>query len=154
GNRATLTSLAFQTYHQSYAYYPDSTSTAHDKKNVRDGHYVPWSPTVWLTKVDGSGVPVNPLAGYVIDLLLGRAASPAPDFQPMDIIISKGLVPGCAMQVNRSYEGGDLSVYAPAAPCGCSYESKTGGASASCVSCKDDTPCGAGKCRSGFCEAR
>ena len=38
-NRQTLDSLAYKAFGQWYAYYPDSTSTAMDKANVRDGHY-------------------------------------------------------------------------------------------------------------------
>jgi hypothetical protein len=58
------------------------------------------------------------------------------------------------MKVTRSFDGGDLSLYSPAEPCGCYYESKVPGGGSSCTACTDDTPCGGGKCRHGFCEAK
>ena len=153
--RQTLNLLAFQAYGQRYAYYPDSTSRSFDKRNLRDGHYVPWSPTVWLTKVDGSSKPINANAGYVIDLILANAVTPKPKFEPLDLTIGVGLVPDCAMKVTRTFEAGDLSLYQPAEPCGCYFEKKaTGTAPASCVSCNDQTPCASGTCRHGYCEAR
>lgn len=129
GARNNVSALAFRGYGQSLAYYPDSTPTSFDKKNLRDGHYLSWSPTVWLAKVDDAGVPNDPRVKYVIGSLLGKTdLSPAPDFKPLDIVISKGLVPDCAMQVTRSFEGGELSPYHPSEPCGCYFESKVGGA--------------------------
>ena len=47
--------------------------------------------------------------------------------------LGAGLVPGCAMQVTRAYEAGDLSPYHPNAPCGCYFESKVGGSSPECA---------------------
>ena len=38
-NRAMLKSLAFRAFKQYHAFWPDSTPTSFDKKNVRDGHY-------------------------------------------------------------------------------------------------------------------
>ncbi|MGQ0506032.1 MAG: hypothetical protein ACT4TC_12020 [Myxococcaceae bacterium] len=149
--------LAFRAYQQKRAYLPDSTPTAFDKKNVRDGHYTVWSPTVWLTKVDPvTKVPVNPRAAYVIDLILNKPVTPAPAFSPLDIVISNGLVPACAMKVNRTVEGGDLSLYEPQEPCGCYYEKKVNSLESSCTECTvgDDAPCSGGKCRLGYCEAR
>jgi len=35
-----ISTLAYKDIDQSCAYYPDSTATAHDKANVRDGHFV------------------------------------------------------------------------------------------------------------------
>src|SRR5207248_2537505 len=56
-NRDKLKVLAYQTYKQKHAYWPDSTSTSFDKRNLRDGHYAPWSPTVYITAVDAQKVP-------------------------------------------------------------------------------------------------
>ena len=52
--RATLTALAFRAQGQYAAYWADSTVTSRDKKNVRDGHYTVWSPTVWMNNVSSS----------------------------------------------------------------------------------------------------
>src|SRR5689334_4353206 len=92
-NRTTLTSLAFRARHQYAAYFPDSTSTAFDKKNVRDGHYTVWSPTVWMDNVDGSGNPTNADARYVVDLIAGKTVTPAASFDASAIVASVGLVP-------------------------------------------------------------
>ncbi len=153
-HRDTVSALAFRTFQQKYAYFPDSTATAKDKRNVRDGHYVIWSPTIYLAPVDGQGTIINPRARYVVDLILGNTATPAPDFDPLAVVISKGLVPECAMKVTRSIEGGDLSLYSPAEPCGCFFESQVGTPSASCSMCTGDATCNGGKCRHGFCEAK
>jgi hypothetical protein len=153
--RDELKLLAFKGYGQRYAYFPDSTATAFDKRNLRDGHYLPWSPTVWLTKVDAAGKPVDREAGYVIDLILANDVTPKPKFEPIDLVVSVGLVPDCAMKVTRSYEAGELSLYQPAEPCGCYFEAKaTGKAPAGCLACGEDSPCATGSCRHGYCEVR
>jgi hypothetical protein len=154
-NRDKLKLLAFRAFKQRRAYFPDSTSTAFDKRNVRDGHYVPWSPTVWITKVDAQGKPTDEDVGYVIDLILGNETTRTPKFEPLDVVISVGLVPDCAMAVTRSYEAGELSSYEPEEPCGCYYEAKASGkAPASCIQCDETKPCKSGSCRHGYCEAR
>lgn len=152
-NRGQVKSLAFQAYKQQHAYYPDSTATSFDKRNVRDGHYTIWSPTVYITPVDAQGNVQNPRSKYIIDMILSKTVAPAPEFDPLEIVIAKGLVPDCAMKVTRAFEGGDLSLYTPAEPCGCFFESKVGGAGSSCKACSDDGACNGGKCRHGFCEA-
>lgn len=152
-NRDKVTALAYQAYQQRHAYFPDSTATSTDKRNVRDGHYVIWSPTVYLAPVDAQGNVTNARAKYLIDMILSTTVSPAPDFDPLSTVIARGLVPDCAMKVTRSFEGGDLSLYTPAEPCGCFYESEVGGAPATCTTCNGDADCGGGKCRHGYCEA-
>ncbi len=153
-NRSNLTALAFRTFQQHHAYFPDSTSASRDKQNLRDGHYVIWSPTVYLGPVDTTGNLINPLAQYVVDLIVNQPATPTPDFDPLATVISVGLVPDCAMKVTRSVEAGDLSLYSPAAPCGCFFESQTGTAPSSCTACTSDATCNGGKCRYGYCEAK
>ena len=150
--RSSIRILAFRAKGQHLAYFPDSTSTARDKKNVRDGHYTVWSPTVWMDTVDGNGAPVKPDTRYVIDLIVGRAVTPAPNFQPIDSISAVGLVPDCAMGVTRSFEGGPLSLYKPAQSCACKYESLVAGST--CQTCNATTPCTSGVCRDGFCEVQ
>jgi hypothetical protein len=155
-NRATLTLLAYQAYQQKHGYWPDSTPTSFDKRMLRDGHYLPWSPTVYLTAVDGMNVPTNANAKYFIDLVLGNPTTPAFESDGLDSVVSVGLVPDCAMKVSRTFDGGDLSLYSPAQPCTCYYESKVpmGVAPAGCMTCMNDTTCGTGKCRHGYCEAK
>lgn len=148
--RARLNVLAYRAKGQYYAYYPDSTSTAFDKKNVRDGHYTVWSPTIWMDFVDGALAPTNPTARYIIDIIAGRSVTPAPSFDTIDPIAKVGLVPDCAMGVTRSFEGGPLSLYTPPESCTCKYESIV--ATTSCAACSDSAPCTSGVCRNGYCE--
>lgn len=151
GLRDSLTCLAFRAKGQYAAYYPDSTSTSRDKKNVRDGHYTVWSPTIWMDTTS-SGQPINADARYVIDLIAGKAVTPAPNFDMIDIIAAVGLVPDCAMRVKRSFEGGPLSLYTPAESCTCKYESIVD--TTSCAACDAQTPCATGTCRHGYCEVQ
>jgi len=155
GARDKVNALAYRAYQQKHAYYPDASKDTFDKQNVRDGHYTIWSPTVYIQKVDGGGSPTNAKAAYIIDLILGNVVTPAPNFDSLDIVVSGvKLVPDCAMKVKRAGEGGDLSLYDADQPCGCFFDSKLGVAPASCTVCTEDTMCGAGKCRHGFCEAK
>jgi hypothetical protein len=154
-NRDSVNMLAFRAFGQRYAYFPDSTRSAVDKRNIRDGHYVPWSPTVWLTQVDGSGVPTSDSAKRVIDAILGNENATPLAFDPLDTVVGVGLVPDCAMGVTRAYEAGPLSLYAPEEPCGCYYDAKASGTSrADCTPCGDGAPCATGVCRHGYCEER
>jgi hypothetical protein len=149
--RDTLNVLAFRAKGQYAAYYPDSTATARDKQNVRDGHYTVWSPTVWMDKTSAA-TPVNADARYVIDLIAGKAVTPAINFDMIKIIADVGLVPDCAMGVNRAFEGGPLSLYTPAQSCVCKYESLVD--TSSCAICSDQSPCASGVCRNGYCEVQ
>ena len=155
-NRSTLTLLAYQAYKQKHAYWPDSSPTSFDKQPLRDGHYLPWSPTVYITAVDSMNVPTNANVKYLTDLILGKPTTPAFESDGLDSVVKVGLTPDCAMKVSRTFDGGDLSLYSPTQPCGCYFESKVpmGMAPASCMTCVDDTTCGTGKCRHGYCEAR
>ncbi len=146
--RATLSILAFRSKGQYAAYYPDSTSTSRDKKNVRDGHYTVWSPTIWMDYIDGSMNPVKPDARYVIDLIANKAVTPAPSFDPSVIVALVGLVPDCAMRVQRSFEGGPLSLHKPSESCTCKFESIVD--ASSCETCT--STCASGVCRGGYCE--
>lgn len=150
--RSSIKILAFRAKGQHLAYFPDSTSTARDKKNVRDGHYTVWSPTVWMDTVDGGGAPVNANARYVIDLIVGKSVTPAPNFSPIEAVAAVGLVPDCAMGVTRSFEGGPLSIYKPAESCVCKYESLVTGST--CATCSPTNACASGVCRDGFCEVQ
>jgi hypothetical protein len=152
-SRGKLNALAFAAYKQTKAYFADSTSDLRDKRHMRDGHYTAWSPTVYMTRVGDDGVPVNPRAKLLLDLILARPVTPAPGFDPLEVVIAKGLVPQCAMRVTRQVEGGPLSPYEPPEPCHCFFETKVSGTvPASCAICTTDASCGGGRCLHGFCE--
>jgi hypothetical protein len=101
-------------------------------------------------------VPTNPNVKYLVDLVLGHATTPAFESDGLASVIGVGLVPDCAMRVKRSADGGDLSLYTPAEPCGCYFESKVpmGMAPAACMTCMNDSTCGTGKCHHGYCEVQ
>lgn len=153
GLRSSLNVLAFRAKGQYAAYYPDSTFTSRDKKNVRDGHYAVWSPTVWMDTTDGNpDHPVRAETRYITNLIAGRTVTPTPNFNMIDLIAAVGLVPDCAMHVKRSFEGGPFSLYQPAEDCTCKYESLVD--TSTCATCDTNTPCATGVCRGGFCEVQ
>jgi len=154
--QSAIKALAFQGYGQKYAYYADSSPTSYDKQNVRDGHYVSWSPTEWMVSVDSTGKAVNAEAQYFVDMILGKELASSPGFDPLDIVIAEGqgAIPECAMKVTRQAEGSDLSFYTPEQPCGCYFESVAATPSASCIACDANNPCASGVCRRGFCEVQ
>jgi hypothetical protein len=154
-NRLTLNALAFKGFKQTKAYYPDSTANARDKRTTRDGHYMIWSPTVYLAKkVMGTGQ-ISAKARTIIDLILGKDVTPAPGFDSLESVVTVGLVPDCAMHVARCAEGQDMKPYSSATPCDCYFESVATMTATppGCTSCAT-TPCATGVCRRGFCEAR
>lgn len=152
GARNQVKLLAFKGFKQRYAYFPDFSATSFDKKNVRDGHYMPWAPTPYLARVDGTGKAVDPNVQRFIDLVLGARVDA--DVNGLDQVIASGLVPECAMGVQRDFDGGPLSLYAPPEPCGCYYDAKVPQGTTKCATCTADASCGGGKCRRGYCEVR
>ncbi len=155
GNRAALRSLSFQGYTQTGGYLPDTSASAFDKRNVRDGHYLGWSHVFYLIGADTNGIPTDVRAARVVDILTGSpTATPPTGLDPLALVAGKGLVPICAMNVERNIEGGPLTTYQSADPCGCAYEAAVGTAPSSCVTCTSVANCATGQqCRHGFCEA-
>jgi len=145
GNRGTMNVLAYRAKGQAAAYYPDSSATARDKRNVRDGHYTVWSPTIWMDRI---GNPKSVDTRYVIDLIANKPVTPAPSFEMISFIAKVGLVPDCAMAVTRDFEGGPLRLYKPTTSCTCKYESIVD--TTACTACTDS--CTTGVCRNGYCE--
>lgn len=153
--------LGYQPKGAACGVYPDSSSSALDKRNVREGKYPFWGPIHYVTKVNGS-TPVKPevataLSYFTRDGLTDAAAKKS----MIDYEVAGFTVPQCAMGYTRNSEvaptdSGLVSYTAPE-PCGCYFEFKaTGAAPAACKTCTDDTGCSGGtpKCRYGYCEAR
>lgn len=152
-NRDSVRTLAFQAYDQTCGHWPDSTATAFDKINLRDGHYALWSPYHFYAPVDAQGEILDPETRAFIGWFTG--AEPLPDdLNLLDVIIENGNIPQCAMQVWRDEEIGPLHGFAPPEPCGCYFEFRATGESSceACVGSEDCTEQGA-VCRQGFCEA-
>ncbi len=145
-----IRALAYQHYEQSCGYFPDSTPTSRDKRNVRDGHYPIWGAVHLYTRVNTSGIPVNPGANRFINLTLGTDQLPGLD--PIALGLESSLVPQCAMNVFRTEDGGALASFQPPRPCGCYFESLTGGTD--CQSCTTSSQCPTERpnCSYGYCE--
>lgn len=166
--RDTLDLLAYQAEGQRAAYYPDSSPSRRDKRNVRDGHYVPWSYTEYLTYVDENGDVTNANVQRILDIVSGvtevrlrssEDASAAFDVDALQVIAGNGLIPDCAMGVTRGSDGADLSLYAPSNPCNCFFETiqdpevvADAEWQAQCPTCDNDHPCDSGTCNRGYCE--
>lgn len=151
--RSTLKALAFRAYKQRRAYFTDSTAASFDKQNVRDGHYHMWSYTHWLQKKAATGMPRKALAQRVVDILVGNAVTPPAQFEPLASTVQVGLIPRCAMRVQRTSEGGDFALYQSDEPCGCYFDARATG-NTKCMACTDSKMCGTGSCRHGYCEER
>jgi len=153
--RAQIKVLAYQDSHQPCAVFPDSTPSAHDKANVRDGHYPIWSPLHLLYKTDQAGNPVNLANRQAVVDIIGYLAGTKPlpnGVKLLDEYAQSGLVPECAMRVTRSADGGNVVSRRPASPCACVFELKATGTTA-CTSCTVQGDCGAGEtCSQGYCE--
>lgn len=151
-NRATVNALAYQHYGQSCGYLPDSTPTALDKANVRNGQYFLWGATHFFATTTAGGAIVSPGAQQLIGYITGTVAVPA-GVSILDAEIKAGNIPQCAMRVSRTTDLGALASFAPANPCGCYYEFKATGAT-TCTACDASNPCsGSSVCRFGYCEA-
>ena len=146
--------LAFQAPKQNKAYFADSTFTATDKRNVRDGHYGIWGPEHFFVVVDATGMIIDAKAAAFV------TAVNSTDY--LTALSGTGhVIPQCAMKVTKPTDGGLLSPVTPAMqpdPCGCAFEAVATGvaAPASCTACTgtDNTPCTPlGKtCHHNFCE--
>jgi hypothetical protein len=93
GVRDQVKILAFESFGQEClgAVYPDSTPTAFDKQNVRDGHYTIWGYLWAVAAVDGGGAPSGLAAAQFIDFLTGT--TPINDADPVGDAARVGAVP-------------------------------------------------------------
>jgi hypothetical protein len=150
---STVKGLAYQDSDQTCGYWPDSTATAKDKRNVRDGHYAIWGPLHLLTTVDNQGYPTNLTAKSIIAYLTGTEDLPGGDI--IKLAADAGIVPECAMQVTRTSELGPLASFQPLRSCGCYFDSLTSGTT-TCQACmaNADCPMPTPRCNYNFCEAQ
>ncbi|MFO0722793.1 MAG: hypothetical protein U1E65_03340 [Myxococcota bacterium] len=150
--------LAFQGQTQSCAYYPDSTSTAYDKLNVREGRYDMWGQLHIVARVGNDGLPASAQISAVVDRLTSKNLSSDDTKTMIDLFTHAHAIPACAMKVTRTAEIGAPVPSTPDVPCGCYFEKVASGAAQNCTVCLDDNACagvtGAPKCRYGFCEAK
>jgi hypothetical protein len=158
-NRSKVRTLAFQAKGQEVAYFPDSSDTASDKKNLREGRYFLWGPHHIFVRLDESGQAVNARAGKLAEYFSGKRELPgAKTF--LDVVVETNVIPQCAMHVSRADDMGPLSSFQPDQPCGCFFDDKKG-FDHGCTTCsasdgsKDSAcPAEAPVCRHKFCEVK
>lgn len=147
--RADFNSLAFQALGQTKAYYADSGADVADRKNVRDGHYTIWGYEHFISKTTNGNLSTQ--AADLIGYLNGTKTST--NFDYVAIEGGAGVIPQCAMKVQRASDGGLMTPYTPADPCKCAFEAAiTKTTPAGCAACSTASPCATGTCRHGFCE--
>jgi hypothetical protein len=166
--------LAFQANGQECGYLPDSTSAAFDKLNVRQGRYVIWGPIHFITAVAGGkpantsnpgDAPTDAAVQELIDLLTLSPSLTDPQAEAsIQASAQAGVIPDCAMQVQRTGEVTpkpvEYSYSPPEGSCGCYWESQTiaGATPTGCHPCTASATCSktypaTPVCRYGFCEA-
>jgi ABC-type phosphate transport system substrate-binding protein len=139
-NRAQINVLAIQDRGQTCGYYPDSTPSAHDKQNVRDGHYPVWGPSHFIVPVNGNGQPVNATVKEFVDALSGTSAVPGLDL--LKTYVQRHIVPLCAMHVTRTSDGEEYTPYTPPVSCSCYYDFLArGDAPPECKGCANSGDC-------------
>ena len=152
--RANLRTLAYQHYDQGCGYLPDSTAGSFDKKNVRDGHYALWAPYHFYSRK--SDRMNDERIANVINYFTGAKKLPNPNTDLITTLKQGGLVPACAMRVERDKEGAVIRPHKPSPSCGCYYDmaSPGGYSPPECTSCRTDRDCTAERpiCSFGYCE--
>ena len=148
-NRSSVKPLALQFTGQTCGYTPDSSLTAWDKQNVRDGHYAVWGPLHLYAPVGTNGKSPKAEVQQIIDMLGG-----VPTAALLAVEATKGVVPDCAMRVSRTSEVGPMASYMPPQSCECAFlATATGAAPASCKTCTT-TAADCPACNLGYCEVR
>jgi hypothetical protein len=154
-DRAKVRSLAIQGWKQRFAFFPDSSPSAFDKRNVRDGHYPWWAPAYVVLRWE-AGKPMNARAESLSRYVQGLSALEGVSLT--EAVVASGLIPTCALKVQRAKDqgiGGDLLPYTPTAgtACGCAMDDAISPGGSGCTACSATTPCPTGKtCSNGFCE--
>jgi hypothetical protein len=147
--RGNLRVLFLQGEGQISGFLPDSSATALNKANVRDGHYPLWGYVHFYT-ANLNGAPSAAAGAFVT-----RFSLPKLDRALIDAMIDASLVPQCAMKVARDDEIGGFLHNPNNYQCGCYFDFRTGG-KASCTSCTTSNDCSASSpaCNYGFCETQ
>lgn len=154
--RNKMKALPFRGLEQTQAFFADSLEGSFDKRNVRDGHYLPWGYEHMIVLLNATTGKPSQAAQNFVDWVLGNTttAENAPNFDPVQLQSTAHVIPTCAMKVQRKADGGFLSLYTPADPCNCAFEATVVGQTpAGCLPCTDNTACTGGTaCHHGFCE--
>ncbi len=124
-DRSQVRVLAYQDVGQSCGYWPDSTETALDKRNVRDGHYPLAGPLHLIARLNSAGALANPRVQTLVNVVTGVETLAGVDL--VDIYAHNGLVPACAMRVSRASDSGGVQPFRPSNDCGCYFEERATG---------------------------
>jgi len=152
-NRAKVRTLAFKAVDQDCAYFPDSTATSTDKKNLREGRYFLWNAHHFFARTNEQKQITNPNVAKLIAIFTSKEPLPGPQTY-IDLLIANGNVPECAMRVKRAGDMGPLASFQHEKPCNCYFDQKTTGQTA-CKVCTSDSDCNAGsQCSYGYCEVK
>jgi hypothetical protein len=153
-SRDKVRTLAYQHTDQACGYWPDSSATAFDKNNVRDGLYHLWGATHFYAKVDDKGAISDPDVQRFVGYITG-AVEPPDELPILDIFIKNYNVPQCAMHVKREVDLGPIASFQADEPCDCYFDEVATG-STKCDACEADADCDktAPKCRRGYCEVK
>jgi len=166
-NALTLRALAFQDQGQSCAWTPDSSPSAFDKRNVRDGHYPIWGPSHLITSVTG-GLPTDPVVNRLYAALNGQDPGLVAKLDVVKLYATHFIVPNCAMHVSRLSDGQGYGAYQPPArtACSCYYDAVVplDVPDPDCTVCMSDADCASavparvcnvfGGGATGFCELK
>ncbi len=172
-NRDVMKSLAYRHFGQPVAFYPDSSASSYDRRNVRDGHYFMWMPLHVLARTNGGDPVAAPNATLdptgaqrtardaavkrLAYVMVHRQEAPVKSVDLFTAIKKSGNVPQCAMHVKRQREGAPLEPFKPTVSCDCAFESATPGRSSeACTPCKGSVDCPSTRpvCNFGYCEPR
>lgn len=138
-NTQALRGLALQDENASCAYYPNSTATAHDNANTRDGHYPLWGPSHFYARINGgTQLPFKAGVTAFVDGVSG--VTPVPGLDLIAEYASKGLVPLCAMHVSRTSDGAAYQPYQAPTTCNCYFDLIATGSTA-CAPCNTSADC-------------
>lgn len=151
-NSVNVRTLAYQAKDQLCGYYPDSTPTSNDRRNVRDGHYWMWGPLHVLSQVGMNGYALKTEAQDIIGYITGTKDPPL-GLDLISLLAKTGIVPACAMHVARDAELGPLMSVQPGGACGCYFEVAATG-DTDCQGCVSSVECPAERpyCNHGYCE--
>ncbi len=160
--RSMVNVLAFQAFGQAHAYFPDSTVTAFDKQNIRDGHYSMWSPTVYIAPMQG-GQPIEPRRPVhhrhgdgEPERLAARRRRATSTASPTSRASASRRAARCRSRARIEQDGTPISAAPNPPTCTCYFLSKIPGATGVppyCTPCGDGGSCGQGQsCIRGFCE--
>jgi len=145
--RGNLRVLYLQGEGQLTGFLPDSSPTALDKANVRDGHYPLWGYVHFYT-ANINGAPSASAGAFVT-----RFSVPRLDQALIDAMIDASQVPQCAMKVAREAEMGPFVHNPYKFQCACYFDKRTKGKN-TCTTCttSNDCPASTPACNYGFCE--